>query len=139
MPSIALTVLKKFISFVGQNWKYLVLVTVVVQSYFLFSYHRQTIDTTRRIDEIQQIHQREMEEIQKARDEETKKKLENERVLNERLAVIQGQYETLRKEFDETRTAKVKEIVKKYGDDPEALAKKMSETLGFEIVKAPEG
>lgn len=124
--------LKKAWVFVRTYWQYIVLAVAVIFGYLLF--RRQDFDFSRQLSEIQDRHQRELEEIRQAYDEESKRRAENEAKLAERLAVIQQQFDDAQKELDSTKKKQVEELVRQYGDQPDVLAQKLSALTGFTVI-----
>jgi DNA-binding transcriptional MerR regulator len=120
-----LTLFKKY-------WKFALLIVVTVLGYLLFQ--RRNADLLRQVKEIQDQHDRELREIQRIHEEEIKKREENERIMQERLTIIQQQFVQAQKELDTEKKKAVEDLVKKYGDDPVEMAKRLSEVAGFEVV-----
>jgi hypothetical protein len=122
----------KIKSFLKKSWGYLVAALGVVLGLVFF---RKKVDHYENIVQgLQDSHQKELDEIKKARKEEREKYEENERKYQERMAIIEKEYETAKKELDEKKRKEVEGIVKKYGNQPNKLAEKLAEVTGFKII-----
>jgi predicted outer membrane protein len=127
-----LTALKKAWVFVKTYWKYIVLVFLVIALVIFGA--RQKIDLAAKLREIQDAHDEELKQIEAARIEERRKNEENVKRLQAALEAVQQKYDEQRKQLDAKKKTEVETIVKKYGDNPEELAKKLSEVTGFQII-----
>lgn len=125
-------VLAKIWSFTKKYGKYFALVIAVIAAYIIF---RETkIDWMAEIQKIQDAHDAEIKAIDDAREIERQKNEANLKQLQDALAAVQKQYDDQMKEFDAKKQAQVTQIVKDYGDDPEELAKQLSEVTGFTVI-----
>jgi hypothetical protein len=86
------------------------------------------------VQKLQQSHQKEVDEIKAAREEERKKYEENERKFKERMEIIEKEYETAKKELDEKKRTELINIVRKYGNKPDKLAERLAQVTGFKII-----
>lgn len=127
-----LIALKKVWVFVKTYWKYIVLVLLVIALAIFGA--RQKIDLVAKLREIQDAHDEELKQIEAARTEERRKNEENVKRLQAALEAVQQKYDEQRKQLDAKKKTEVETIVKKYGDNPEELAKKLSEVTGFQII-----
>lgn len=118
-------------NFVKKHWGVFVAVFATMAVLFMF---KKNNDSAAYIKQMQESHTKELEEVNKAREEEHKKYLENEKKYQDRMAVIEAQYETAKKEFDEKKKAQAAKLVKNYGDKPTELAEKLAEVTGFKVI-----
>lgn len=115
-----------------KNWQ---LVFAVIAGAVALVLFRQSQDKTlEHIKKIQAAHDTEVKKINAARDEERAAHEANLRQLQKVLGDVQRQYDAAKVELDKKKRAEIADIVKKYGDDPGALAGKLSEVSGFKIV-----
>jgi len=99
------------------------------------SFYKKKVDVYEDIvQKMQQSHEKELEAIKKAREEERAKYEENERKYKERMAAIEKEYEAAKVEFDAKKKSAAEKIVRTYGDKPDKLAEKLAEVTGFKIV-----
>lgn len=115
-----------------QYWQIIAVVVAFVAGYLLF--RRQNADLTKQLDEIRKQYMREINDLQSAHDAEIRKREENERRLEQRLSDIQRQYDEAKRKLDDEKKKQVVEILEKYGDDPDELARRLSETTGFTVI-----
>jgi septal ring factor EnvC (AmiA/AmiB activator) len=123
-------------AYVKKYWSFAVLVLAMVFGYFLLRKTEQ--DVAEQIKKIQDAHEKELNEILRAREEERQRLEENSKKLQAALESIQKQYETAKKELDAATRQKIQDIVEEHGDDPVALAQKLSEVTGFTVIM-PQG
>lgn len=121
-----------FWAYVKKYWAYAALVLAVVFGFFLF--RKGQTDFAERLKQINDAHDAELKQIQDARAQEQKQHEENERKLQEALDAVQKHYDDAKKDLDDKKKAQIEDIVKKYKDDPDQLAKKLSEATGFTII-----
>jgi Tfp pilus assembly protein PilO len=94
----------------------------------------QSSDLAKTLADIQKAHEEEIAKI-KAADEERRAASEaNLRKMQERLDAIEKQYEAAQRQLDATKKAEIQAILKEDHDDPDALAKKLSEATGFKVI-----
>lgn len=127
-----LDALKKIWVFVKTYWKYIVLVLIIIAAVIFGS--KQRIDWMSKLKEIQDAHDAEIKAIEEARAEERRRNEENLKRLQDALEAVQKKYDEQKKQLDSKKKAEVEQIVKEYGDNPEELAKKLSEATGFQII-----
>lgn len=119
-------------NFFKKSWGYLVAGLGVVFGVMLF---RKKVDHYENIvQKLQDSHQKQLDEIEAARKEERKKHEENERKYQERMALIEKEYEAAKAELDEKKRKEIEGIVKKYGDQPDKLAQRLADVTGFKII-----
>jgi Skp family chaperone for outer membrane proteins len=119
-------------NFFKKSWGYLVAGLGVVFGVMLF---RKKVDHYENIvQKLQDSHQKQLDEIEAARKEERKKHEENERKYQERMALIEKEYEAAKAELDEKKRKEIEGIVKKYGNQPDKLAQRLADVTGFKII-----
>lgn len=114
--------------------KYWWIVAAIVGFILLRRWMNETADLAKTLDDIQKAHEEELKKIREADEERRKATQENIKKMQERLAAVEKQYEDAQEDLDEAKKAEIKRILEKDADDPEALAKKLSETTGFRII-----
>lgn len=124
--------IKNVINFIKNNWIILVLVSLTITGFFIYQKKVEYYDNTIQI--LQSEHEKEINEIKNAREEERKRYEENEKKYQEKLELIEKEYEDAKTKLDEKKQEREKEIIKKYGSKPDKLAEKLSEITGFKII-----
>jgi Tfp pilus assembly protein PilO len=119
-------------SYVKKYWSYVALFFVFVLGYFLFK--RQQLDFVGELKKIQDAHDEEIKRILQAREEERRQHEANLKQLQDTLSLVQRQYDDAKKDFDARKKKEVEELIKQFGDNPDELAKKLSNVSGFTIV-----
>lgn len=127
-----MTGLLTFWAYVKKYWSYAALVLAIIFGYLLF--HKEQLDFADELKKIQDAHDAEIKKIQDARAAEEKQHEENEKKLQLALDAVQRQYDSAKKDLDDKKKKEIEDLVKQYGDDPTALAQKLSEATGFTIV-----
>ena len=124
--------LNKIKEFLNNSWGYLVAGISVIFGLVLF---RKKVDHYANVvQKLDDSHQKQLRELKKAREEEQEKYEENERKHHERMAAVEKEYETSKKELIEKKRREVEIIVRNYGDQPDKLAQKLAEVTGFKII-----
>lgn len=124
--------MKKFFLILKKNWKICILIFGVIFSFFLFKKRDQTF--LERIEKIRGEHEKEIKQINEAREKERRLHEENETRLKETLKEIQAQYESEKKLLDKKKKAEIQDIVEKHGNDPDELAIQLSKVTGFKVI-----
>jgi len=86
-----------------------------------------------RLKEINDAHKDEVDRINTIRDTERKRYEENRVELEKKLTSIKRQYEKRIAELDVKTQQRAEQILKENESDPDRLAAKLSQVLGFEI------
>ncbi len=120
-------------SYVKKFWGIVALVAGVIVAFFLLR-RRDATTFTDQLKKIQDAHDEEIRAIALAREEEQQQRLINEKRLQDALEAVQLQYNEAKKNLDSKKKKEIEDLVKEHGDDPEALARKLSELTGFVIV-----
>lgn len=120
------------IAYIKKYWGIAALVLTAIFGFFLF--RKQSTDFVDNLKKIQDAHDEELKQIQEARDAEEKQHLENEKKLQAALETVQTHYDDAKKDLDSKKKKEIEDLIKQYGDNPDVLAKKLSEATGFIIV-----
>lgn len=121
-----------FWSYVKKYWAYVALVVGAIVSAVLLK--QQQTSVADQLKQVNDAHAAELKQINDAREAEEKQHLLDEQQLQTTLVSVEKQYDDQKKQLDDQKRAEVIAIVKQYGDDPVALAKKLSDATGFEII-----
>jgi hypothetical protein len=127
-----MTALETVWAYIKKYWSLVALIGGAIITFFLF--RDREVSFADEFKKINDFHNEELRKIQAARAEEQRQHAENQRKLEETLALVQQQYDNAKKDLDAKKKAQVEDLVKKYKDDPDALTKKLSEATGFKIV-----
>lgn len=119
-------------SYVKKYWSYAALLLAVIFGYLLFK--KEQIDFADALKKIQEAHEEEIRKIQEAREEERRQHEANLKRLQDTLDAVQKQYDDAKKDLDTKKKKEIEDLVKQFGDNPDELAKKLSEATGFVIV-----
>lgn len=122
---IAWTYIKKY-------WSYAALALAVVFGFLLFN--KEKVDFSEQLKQIQDAHDAELKQIQAARAQEEQQHDANVKQLQDSLDAVQQHYDLAKKDLDDKKKQEIVDLVKQYGDDPTALAQKLSAATGFVIV-----
>lgn len=127
-----MTSLKILWSFVKKYWSYFALALGMIVGFLLL--RNQGAGFADKLKEIQTAHDEELRKINAAREQERKEHEANLKRLEQSLKAVQEQYDAAKKDLDSKKKKEIEELVRLYKDDPETLAKKLSEATGFVIV-----
>ena len=127
-----MTALATVWAYVKKYWSLAALVVGVIAAVFVF--RKREISFADEFKKINDVHNEELKKIQDARDEEKRQHAENERKLQEALDAVQKHYDDAKKDLDSKKKKEVEDLVKQYKDDPDTLAKKLSEATGFTVI-----
>lgn len=127
-----MTALATVWAYVKKYWSLALLVVGAVAAFFVF--RQREISFADEYKKIKDAHDEELKKIQEARAEEQRQHEENRRKLEATLAAVQQQYDDAKKDLDAKKKAQIEELVKKYKDDPDELAKQLSAATGFVII-----
>ena len=119
-------------TYIKKYWSYAALVLAVVFGYFLF--HKEQVDFSAELKKIQDAHDAEIKQIQDARAQEQKEHEANVKKLQDTLDAVQKQYDAAQKDLDDKKKQEIIDLIKQYGDDPSALAQKLSDATGLTVV-----
>jgi Skp family chaperone for outer membrane proteins len=127
-----MTALATIWAYVKKYWSLALLVVGGIAAFFVF--RQREISFADEYKKIKDAHDEELKRIQDARAEEQRQHEANVKKLQDTLAAVQKHYDEARKDLDAKKKAQIEDLVKKYKDDPDELAKKLSEATGFVIV-----
>lgn len=119
-------------AYVKKYWGIAALIIGAIVAFFVFK--RQDVSFADQLKKIQDAHDVELKQIQDARAEEQRQHVANEQKLQDTLAVVQKHYDEAQRDLDDKKKREIEQIVKDYGDDPLALAKKLSEATGMTVI-----
>lgn len=117
---------------IKKYWSYVTL-AVLIAIWILFRRNNENVIADK-LKSIQDAHDEELKKINSIREEERKQHVENEAKLKQTLESIQMQYESAKKELDDKKKQEIANIVKKFANDPVALANRLSESTGFTVI-----
>lgn len=115
-----------------KNWGYFVAAFGVVVAFLLLK--KEKISLLDQMNVIRESYEDQIKQIEFARREEREKNAKALETLQKRLDDIQKQYEKAKIELDKKKKEEIKELMGKYSNDPETLAKKLSEATGFKVI-----
>lgn len=122
----------KFWSWLKKYWQLILLIVgAIIAAIFFAGREVSFADDYKRIKEV---HDEELKQIEEARAEERRKNAENAARLQKALAAVQKEYDSQREQLDNKKKKEIKKIVDEYGDDPVALAQRLSEATGFTVI-----
>lgn len=127
-----MTALSTAWTYVKKYWGIAVLVVGSIAAFFLFRQQGESFADN--LKKIQDLHADELKKIQDARAEEARQHEVNVKKLQETLDAVQKHYDEAKEQLDSKKKREIEEIVKQHGDDPDELAKKLSEATGFTII-----
>lgn len=122
----------KIVDFLKKYWSHVLLLVVLVVS--TLALRAQKNDFVNDMQKVQSAHVVEIQKIQDARVEERRLLEANVKKLEQTLSIVQQQYDSAKKDLDVKKKREVEEIIAQYKDDPTTLAKKLSESTGFQII-----
>ena len=122
----------KLVEYIKKYWSHVLLVAVICMSAFLL--RNQQSQFLNDMQRVQDAHVVEIKKIEDARVEERKQLEANVKKLEQTLSIVQQQYDSAKKDLDTKKKKEVEELIELYKDDPTTLAKKLSESTGFQII-----
>ncbi len=124
--------LKRLWIFVKTYWQLLVAGLGAIVGFLLLRRSEQTF--SERYKKLQDAHDAEIKKIDAARLEERAAHDANLKKLQDALNAVQAQYDAAKKQLDDSKKKEIADIVKAYSDRPDELARKLSESTGFQII-----
>lgn len=125
--------IKKILDFIKSYWQFfLVGIGAIIGFVFL---GKKDLDSNR-IEKINQIHQDELKKIKELQEKERLENAANLKKLQDTLNEVQKQYDVENKKLDDKKRKEIEELIKEHGNNPDMLAKKLSEATGFVILKS---
>ena len=101
-------------------------------AYILFK-RPASADLAKQLEDIQRLHDEELQRIKDADASKLQQEQENQRKLEEALAFLDEQHRQALAKLDAEQKATIDEIVSKSGDDPSALAEQLAKQLGLSV------
>lgn len=129
-------ILQKIWSFTSKNWRSItVALALVVLTFAAWkTYSSVNANFSSQLAAYQRASDEEMLKVIAAQREERAQHEANIKQLQDTLTAVQQQYDEAKLALEAKKKAAVTQIVTKYADDPEGLAKKLSEVTGFKVV-----
>lgn len=124
-------------AYVKKYWAYAGLIILTVIGVIMMR-HGMIEAFAEQLKSIQDSHDEELKKLAAIRAEEEKQHKQNIEKLQSTLALVQKQYDEARKELDAKKKSEIEKIIKKYKDDPKALADRLSESTGFQVILPEE-
>ncbi len=124
--------LKKCWTWLKHNWKAPFVVLAVLFTWVVLR-RKNVAEQILKIREAS--YKAQIDEINRLHAEELKKRDEILEQYNKTVSNLEKEFAKDNKELDEKKKKSVKKIVEKYYNDPDALAKKISESFGFDYVE----
>lgn len=115
-----------------KNWGYFVAAFGVAVTFLLL--RKEKTSLLDQMNVIRKSYEDQITRIESARKEEREKNAKALELLQKRLDEVQKQYEKAKIELDKKKKEEIKGLMEKYSNDPEALAKKLSEATGFKVI-----
>lgn len=128
--------LKKVWSWTRAYW-YVPAILIVALIAFIVM-RKMPISLMQLISKRREMHKKEVEAIDKIHEEEIESREKALDVYHKTLESIEEKYEKDSQELTTRKKKKIKKIVQETHDDPDELAKRLSEQMGFEIVYPKE-
>lgn len=119
---------KKTWTWLKHNW---VAPLVVIYTLILWLLFRKSGKAEALLDIRSESYKSQIEAINKAHEDEIKKRDEIFNEYNKTLDKITKKYEEDKKELTNKKKKEIKDIVEKYHDDPDGLAKEIADKFGF--------
>ena len=122
-------------SYIKKYWGFAV---IVVSAILLIIFKLEADSQLRRLQQElsdnEKRHQQELDDIRKAHDVENQEHDAHIKQLEDTLKQVEKQYEDAKSHLDDEKRAEIKQIIEKYSNDPNELAKKLSDATGIRIV-----
>jgi hypothetical protein len=128
--------LKKAVSWLKNYW-YLPIIAIlaVIALFVTAGSNRSLFDI---IANAMDSHKKEVDAIDRAHQEEIAKREKALELYHATVAQIEEKFEEDQKSLDEKKKREIKRIIEENHDSPEELAKRISETMGFDVILPEE-
>jgi len=126
------TVLKKAWVWIKHNWH---VPAVLVYTLVLWIMFRRKDTASTILEERNKSYKNQIDVINKSHEEELEKRNKIIEKYNGLIIKIEEKYSADRQELDNKKRKEVKDMVEKYHDDPDALAKLIAEKYGLNYVE----
>ena len=120
------------ITYAKKYWGFVALVVGVIAAVVIF--RQREISFADEYKKIKDVHDEELKRIQDVRAKEQRQHEANIKQLQDTLEAVQKHYDDAKKDLDTKKKKEIEELVKQYKDDPDTLAKKLSEVTGFTVI-----
>jgi len=131
------SIFQKVWEFFKKYWMYIAPVILIAIMYFQNS--RKTDSLIKMIDDIKVSHDAEIKAIQEAHQQEINELEINEKIFEQRMITVEKQFEDAKQKLNDEKKAEIQDLLKKYGDDPDELARQLSDIAGFSVYVPTEG
>lgn len=120
--------------FIKKYWSIFLAVAIFLGAIVLrISAQARVDELNKQLEEIEKRHREDLEKINTAHNVETTEREKHIADLEATLKAIELRYAEEKKYLDESKRREVIELVQKYGDDTEELARRLSEATGIPI------
>ena len=131
-------------TFIKKAWvwskKYWYIPAIVVYTFVVWVFSRKGGSASEILEIQNESHKAQLKAITDAHEEEAAKKDAALKKYNEIILSMEEQHKRDNKKLDNKKKKEVKRIIEEHGDNPERLAKMMSEKFGFTyIIKGETG
>ena len=126
------TVLKKAWVWIKHNWH---VPAVLIYTLVLWIIFRRKDTAFAVLEERNKSYKDQIDVINKSHEEELEKRNKVIEKYNDLITKIEEKYSADRQELDNKKRKEVKDLVEKYHDDPDALAKLIAEKYGLNYVE----
>lgn len=106
---------------------------LVVLAFFLFKYKPTSLAGLYK--KKKDIAKAELEELENIHNEEVKEILEVQKHTDEQTALVEEKFAKKKETLKREHKQRIKKIVKETKEDPDAMAKKIADEFGFEVVE----
>lgn len=128
-----------FINFLKKFWGYFALGFGASAAIFLFfHFSKKNDDLFALITNMQNSHAEEIKQIYQFREEEKKQLEDIQKKYDKKIADLEEEYKKSISELEEKKKETAKKIVKDFGDKPNELAERLSQSTGFKVVLPEE-
>jgi len=117
--------------FIKKYWSYILFIVIALFAIFFGS---KTFTFSEELKKIRDIYDNEIKQIVEIRTTEKLQHKENQKKFNDRMAIIEKNYEQQQKTLDDKKRKEVETIVKNYSDKPIELAEQLKNATGFTII-----
>ena len=122
------------LDFLRKYWSYILLSLVIIFGYWYFTANNSS--WTAKYKELTVSHDKEITEINAARDEERKAHEVAVKELEAKLSAVQAQYEAESKKLAAEKVQVIQHIIQEHGTDPDTLAQMLNDALDGKVVEA---
>jgi TolA-binding protein len=132
MPTWLISAGTKAMAFLKQYWALVLVAALLAVAYSAWRQEQANVAGT--IDKLNKAHAAEIDQINQARAQEATQKQAELQALQDSLAKIQQDYAAKQQQVIVEQHTEAADIVKKYGDDPTALAQQLAQSFDFAVL-----